>query len=298
VQCASEKTRYQNKFVRTHGITGEELVLQPAQADFEQLKQRMRGAWMAGDFGQIARYSAKSAEVFVDRLKIQPGARVLDVACGTGNLAIPAARKGAQVWGIDIATNLLEQARERASAEGLAAVFEAGDAEQLPHPDAHFDLVMSMFGAMFAPRPELVAAELARVCRPGGTMAMANWTPQSFVAKLFAVGNRYLPPPEGLPAPVLWGDEHAVRQRLGPYASEIRTNRRMADLDYPFAPREVVEFFSQYFGPTKSALARLPADAQAAYMADLENLWRDHNEGAEGHTAVHAEYLEVIATRA
>ena len=199
--------------------------MQPAQIDFDQIKQRMRGAWMAGDFGQIARYSAKFAEEFVDRLQIQPGTRVLDVACGTGNLAIPAARKGAQVWGVDIAPNLLEQARQRASAEGLQAVFEEGDAERLPYPDAHFDLVMSMFGAMFAPRPEIVAAELARVCRPGGTIAMANWTPEGFVATQFAIGNRFVPPPAGIPAPVLWGEEQMVKQRLGLYTSAIRTNR-------------------------------------------------------------------------
>src|SRR5579859_6401869 len=206
--------------------------------ELDQLKQRMRSAWMAGDFGQIARYSTNAAEAFIDRLQIQPGSRVLDVACGTGNLAIPAARKGAQVWGVDIAPNLLEQARKRAAAEGLDATFEEGDAEQLPYPDAHFDVVMTMFGAMFAPRPELVAAELARVCRPGGIIAMANWTPEGFVAKQFALGNRYAPPPEGVPPPVLWGDEQVVRQRLGAVTSEIRTARRTADFDYPFSRSE------------------------------------------------------------
>ena len=272
--------------------------MQPVPDGLDQLKKRMRDTWRAGDFGQIARYSAKSAEQFVDRLQIQPGARVLDVACGTGNLAIPAARQGAKVWGIDIAPNLLEQARERASAEGLEAVFEEGDAEQLPYPDAHFDVVLSMFGAMFAPRPELAASELARVCRPGGRIAMANWTPESFVARQFALGNRYLPPPDGIPAPVLWGDEQIVRQRLGAHASEIRTQRQMVDFDYPFGPREVVQFFRQHFGPTQTAFARLPADRQAAYAADLENLWREYNEATDGHTAVRAEYLEVVATRA
>jgi SAM-dependent methyltransferase len=272
--------------------------MQPVPVGLDQLKQRMRDTWRAGDFGQIARYSAKSAEHFVDRLRIQPGARVLDVACGTGNLAIPAARQGAQVWGVDIAPNLLEQARERASAEGLQAVFEEGDAEQLPYPDAHFDVVMSMFGAMFAPRPELAASELARVCRPGGMIAMANWTPEGFVARQFAVGNRYLPPPEGIPAPVLWGDEQIVRQRLGVYASEIRTERQMVDFDYPFGPREVVQLFRDHFGPAQTAFARLTADAQAAYASDLENLWREYNEATDGHTAVRAEYLEVVATRA
>jgi ubiquinone/menaquinone biosynthesis C-methylase UbiE len=271
--------------------------MQPAQNGLSELKQRMRDTWSAGDFGQIARYTAKCAEDFVGRLQIQPGARVLDVACGTGNLAMPAARKGAAVWGIDIAANLLKQARQKAAAENLKANFEEGDAERLPYPDVHFDVVMSMFGAMFAPRPQLVAAELARVCRPGGTIAMANWMPSGFVAKQFALGNRYAPPPQGIPAPVLWGDEQVVRQRLSASASQIRTTPRTVDFDYPFSPREVVQFFRQYFGPTQVAFSRLPPDAQAAYRDDLESLWREHNEGTDSHTLVRAEYLEVIATR-
>ena len=202
--------------------------MQPASTGIDQIKQRMRATWMAGDFGQIARFTEQTAEAFVDRLRLKPGMRVLDVACGTGNLAIPAARQGAQVTGVDIATNLLAQARERAAAEGLKAVFEEGDVEQLTYADAGFDVVMSMYGAMFAPRPELAARELARVCRSGGIIAMANWVPDGFVAKQFALGNRYVPPPEGIPAPVLWGDEQVVRQRLGGFASAIQTTRQTA----------------------------------------------------------------------
>ena len=140
--------------------------------ELEPLKEKMRATWMAGDFGKIAEYSAKDAEHFVDSLGIATGMRVLDVACGTGNLAIPAARTGAQVTGVDIATNLLDQARQRAAAEGLQITFEEGDAERLPFPDAEFDVVMSMFGAMFAPDPELVASELSRVC---GTAGKSPW---------------------------------------------------------------------------------------------------------------------------
>ena len=272
--------------------------MQPAQSSIDQIKQRMRGTWMAGDFGEIARYTAKGAEEFVDRLHLPPSARVLDVACGTGNLAIPAARQGARVTGIDIAPNLLVQARDRASAEGLDAVFEEGDAEQLPYADADFDVAMSMFGAMFAPRPELAAAELARVCRSGGIIAMANWTPRGFVGKQFALGNRYVPPPAEIPPPVLWGEDAIVRQRLGPYASAIQTNPRTLEFDYPLPPREVVQLFRQYFGPTQTAFARLDSDAQAAFAADLEQLWSEYNEAAGGRTVVRAEYLEVIATRA
>lgn len=243
--------------------------------ELQHLKERMRSTWMAGDFGRIARYSADAAAEFVDRLDLQSGARVLDVACGTGNLAIPAARKGAVVTGADIASNLLEQARTRAREEGLEATFEEGDAEKLPYPDASFDVVMTMFGAMFAPRPEVVAGELARVCRPGGTIAMANWTPGGFVGRTFALSARYVPPPPGIPIPVLWGEEAVVRQRLAPYTREIRTRLRQLVFDYPYPVRDVVQLFRDYFGPTKLVFSRLDAAGQEAFAADSEALWRE-----------------------
>jgi SAM-dependent methyltransferase len=270
---------------------------QLTEIGLNQLKEKMRGTWIAGDFGRIARHSVKGAEEFVDRLTITPGMRVLDVACGTGNLAIPAARKGAQVTGVDIAPNLLEQARGRAAAEGLEVTFEEGDAEQLPYPDAHFDLVISMFGAMFAPRPERVASELTRVCRHGGKVAMANWTPGGFVGKTFSLSSRYVPPPDGIPAPVLWGEEGVVRERLGANLSPIETVRRMLTIDYPFSARDVVQFFRDYFGPTQAAFSKLDAAGQAALAADLEKLWSEHNEADDKRTMVQAEYLEVAGTR-
>ena len=264
---------------------------------FEQLKQNMRGAWIAGDFGQIARHAEKGAEEFVNRLAIRPGMRVLDVACGTGNATLPAARKGARVTGVDIAPNLLEQARRKAAAEGLEVTFDEGDAEQLPYPDAGFDAVLSMFGAMFAPRPEKVVSELARVCRPGGLIAMANWTPNGFVGKMFALGARYVPPPQGVPPPVLWGTEGAVRERLGAATQRIETALRTIAFDYPYPPREVVQLFREYFGPTRVSFSKLDAAGQQAYAEELEALWREHNEGGESHTLVHPEYLEVVAMR-
>jgi len=269
--------------------------MQPSAID--QLKSRMRDTWMAGDFGQIARYSARGAEEFVDRLTVEPGMQVLDVACGTGNLAIPAARKGARVTGADIASNLLDQARQRAAAEGLDATFETGDAEKLPYADGRFDLVMSMFGVMFAPRPERSAAELCRVCRPGGTIAMANWTPEGFVGKMFRLSAKYVPPPADIPAPVLWGDEAQVRRRFGAEVSSIQTVRRTLLVDFPFPPRDVVAHFRHYFGPTKVAFSRLDAAGQSAFAADLESLWHAHNEDGDGRTRCANEYLEVVATR-
>jgi SAM-dependent methyltransferase len=263
----------------------------------EKLKDKMRATWMAGDFGKIAEYSAKEAEEFVDSLSIKPGMQVLDVACGTGNLAIPAARTRAHVTGVDIATNLLRQARARAAAEGLDVTFEEGDAEQLPFSDAEFDVVMSMFGAMFAPDPDLVASELARVCKHGGTIAMANWTPAGFVGKMFRLTNRYLPPPVELPAPTLWGDEAVARLRLSTNGVQVETRRHIMMFEHPFPPRDTVEFFREYFGPTKMAFARLNESDRSAYRTDLENLWSEHNLGGTSKTVIQNEYLQVIGTR-
>ena len=163
----------------------------------QQIKDSMRNMWMAGDFGVVAKTISVGADKFASSLAIPPGAKVLDVACGTGNLAIPLARQGAIVTGVDIATNLLAQGRERAAAENLTVTFDEGDAEKLPYADGSFDAVVTMFGAMFAPRPELVAAELARVLKPGGLLAMANWNPASFTGKMFKVGSSHVPPPPG-----------------------------------------------------------------------------------------------------
>jgi SAM-dependent methyltransferase len=264
----------------------------------EPLKEKMRATWMAGDFGKIAEFSAAEAELFVDSLGIQPAMQVLDVACGTGNLAIPAARKGARVTGVDIASNLLMQAHQRAAAEGLQITFEEGDAEQLPFPDASFDVVMTMFGAMFAPDPDRVAVELARVCRHGGKIAMANWTPDGFTGKMFRLTSRYLPPPVEIPAATLWGDEAVARLRMSSNGVRIETTRRRTILfDYPFPPREVVQFFRDYFGPTKVAFSRLNEADQIAYRDDLEKLWSEHNQGRSGRTLLQNEYLEAIGTR-
>ena len=271
-----------------------------SEPSIDQIKSSMRASWMAGDFGQIARTIMGGAELFVHRLAFAPGTRVLDVACGTGNTAIPLARLGCVVTGVDIAPNLLAQARARAEAEGLAIQFDEGDAEALPYPDGSFDAVISMFGAMFAPRPELVAAEFTRVLIPGGHLAMANWNPGSFSGALFAVTARHCPPPHGIPAPVLWGDERVVRQRLAPMFHEIKVGWCPVDFDLPTSPAGAVAFFRQYFGPTQVAFSRLDPSAQAVFTAELEALWAGANVAPdpENHTLIHNEYLEVKATRA
>lgn len=272
--------------------------MQTEAPDIGQLKSTLKSAWMAGDFGQIANYNIRAGEEFIQRTPIKPGDRLLDVACGTGNVAIPAARAGANVTGVDIATNLLEQARKRAAAENLHIEFQGGDAEELPYRDGEFDSVVSMFGAMFAPRPDRVAAELVRVCQPGGLIAMANWTPEGFIGQAFRLTSKYVPPSPGMPAPALWGDEKTVRQRLSRGIANLNMTRIKLQMKYPFSPKEVVAFFRQYFGPTKTTFSKLnPAD-QDALASDLESLWAEHNTAADGTTRVEGEYLDVRATRA
>lgn len=268
-----------------------------SQPEMESLKTRLKSMWMAGDFGQIANVIQTAADEFINRLNLKPGDRVLDVACGTGNLAIPAAHKGATVTGVDIATNLLEQARSRAEAEGLKIQFDEGDAEKLPYEDGAFDVVVTMFGAMFAPRPELVSAELVRVCRPGGRIAMANWTPAGFIGQMFKVTGKYVPPPPNMASPIKWGDEQTVRERLNDGTADLKFTPRMCSFKLPFSPADTVEFFRMYYGPTQRAFATLDENRQAAARKDLEQLWSENNRATDGTTYVDSEYLEVLATK-
>ena len=268
------------------------------QSDIDALKARLRAAWMAGDFGVVARYGEQTQIDLIDRLDIQPGMKVLDVGCGTGNSAIPEAKKGAEVTGVDISPNLLEQARKRAEAEGVKARFQEGDAEKLEFPDASFDLVVSIYGAMFAPRPELVASEFKRVTKPAGRIVMGNWTPTGFMGQSFKLATKYVPPPPGIPAPVLWGDEQTVRERLSTGISKLQLTPRLARLAFPMDEAAAVELLRTYVGPTKLAFERLDEAGQAAYRRDLEALWRQHNRATDGTVAVESEFLEIIATRA
>src|ERR1041385_3484398 len=270
-----------------------------ATSELAALKTKLRATWNAGDFGQIAKYYATQAEDFIGRLGLKPGMTVLDVACGTGNLAIPAAKTGARVTGVDIAPTSLEQARENAKAAGLNAKFDEGDAEALPYADASFDAVVTMFGAMFAPRPELVAAELKRVCRPGGVIAMANWTPSGFIGQMFKISASHFPLPPGMASPELWGNEETVRERLGEGISKLDTTLQNITWVFPFSPADVVEHFRLYYGPTQKAFGALDEQKQAALRKDLEELWATHNRATDGTTLVDdAEYLEVVAVRA
>jgi SAM-dependent methyltransferase len=266
--------------------------------DIEALKARIRATWTAGDFGMLAHQVEEAELQLIERLGIAPGTEVLDVACGTGNSAIPAARSGARVIGIDIAPNLLEQARARAQSESLDARFEEGDAEALAFPDASFDLVVTVFGAMFAPRPDLVAAELLRVCRPGGRIVMGNWTPDSFSGQTSRLAAKYLPPPAGIPTPTLWGDEETVRRRFRDGVSRLDLHRRVVTFRYPMSEAEVVDLYRRHFGPTIRAFEALDPERREAYRTDYEELWRANNQATDGTVVVPSEFLEVIATRA
>ncbi|NGZ10004.1 MAG: class I SAM-dependent methyltransferase [Nitrospira sp. LK70] len=268
-----------------------------AIGEMDSVKARLKSIWTAGDYDRFSRYMEGGAREFYERLNIAPGCRLLDVACGSGQLALMAAKDGSEVTGVDIAGNLVERARARAQAEGLKARFEEGDAEALPFDDASFDVVTSLIGAMFAPRPDFVAKELLRVCVPGGTIAMGNWTPQGFIGQMFKAVSKFIAP-SGMPAPVLWGDEATVRERLGLGLSELNLTRRQYLFTYPFPPSEVVEVFRLYYGPTNRAFASLDADGQAQLRRDLESLWTTHNRAGTDCTTVYGEYLEVIGIRA
>jgi ubiquinone/menaquinone biosynthesis C-methylase UbiE len=265
--------------------------------EMKALKAKLKATWIAGDFEQIAKSYRAGAAEFVSRLAIKPGERVLDVACGTGNLTIPAARQGAKVTGVDIAPNLLNQGRAWAKAEGLAIQFDEGDTEDLPYEEASFDTVVTMFGAMFAPRPDMTAMELTRVCRPGGRIAMANWTPTGFIGQMFKMVGKYAPPPAGIPSPVLWGDEATILKRFDGNVADLQLTRRLMTFTFPFSAAEVVERFRLYYGPTHRAFAALDEAGQAALHQELEELWAVHNRSQNGVTRVEAEYLEIVAVR-
>ena len=265
-------------------------------SEFDQLKTRLKTTWMTGDYDVFSRYMEKDAEQFYQRLNIKAGTRLLDVGCGAGQLALIAARAGAKVTGSDIASNWLEAARARAEAEGLQVTFEEGDAEALPYKDGEFDAVVSLIGAMFAPRPDRVAAELTRVCRPGGMIAMANWTPGGFIGKMFKTIASHIAP-SGMPSPVLWGDEATVRERFGEGVADLKFARQFYHFDYPFPPDAVVEFFRINYGPMTRAFASLAAEEQEKLRSELVELWSTNNKANDGSTKVDAEYLEVIAMR-
>jgi len=274
------------------------MTTQTLPPEMSALKTRLKTTWEAGDYGVFATYLEKGALEFFDRLNIPPGARLLDIACGAGQLTLPAARKGIQVTGLDLAANLVQQARAKAAAEGLPLQVDEGDAENLPYADASFDVVMSLIGAMFAPRPELVASEMVRVCTPGGQIIMGNWTPEGHIGQMFKVIGTHAPPPAIFPSPLLWGNEATCRERLGVGVKDVSITRYLYPFEYPFEPAKVVDFFIENYGPTNRAYLSLNDDGRAALHDDLTALWTRNNTATDGTTRVLAEYIEVLGTTA
>ena len=268
-----------------------------ARQETTTLEHSLRATWMSADYAHIARHLEPGALEYLARLAIAPGTRMLDAACGAGQLAIPAARAGARVIGIDIAPNLVAEARYRAWDEHLDATFDEGTAEALPYPDGMFDLVVSLIGVAFSPQPERVVSEFHRVCRPGGRIAMANWTPQGHMGQVLRILADHAPPDLAAASPLEWGVDSIVRHRLHRGFTKLEITKRMYPMHFPFAPSAVVEFFRQCEGPTNRAFAALDIDARDALRAGLERLWEANNRARDGSTRVEAEYLDIVATR-
>jgi 2-polyprenyl-3-methyl-5-hydroxy-6-metoxy-1,4-benzoquinol methylase len=263
----------------------------------ESIRSHARTTWMAGDYDHFSRFMENEARAFYERLRLPPDSKLLDVACGSGQLALVAARDGINATGIDIAETLIARARARAAAEQLSACFQVADAEELPFRDGSFDNVVSLIGAMFAPRPHRIASELVRVCAPDGTIAMANWTATGFIGQMFKIISRFITP-ANMPSPLLWGDEATVEERFGPEVIELHLLRRNHVFRYPFPPADVVDFFRLYYGPVNRAFASLDDSGRKAMYRELVSLWSAHNLARGSFTVVEAECLEVIATRA
>lgn len=270
-----------------------------AQSDITSIKAKQKAIWEEGDYHGFASYMHNGAVEILDGWDLSGSTTVLDVGCGSGQTAIPAAAKGLKVTGVDIAENLIEAAREAAAAAQLDVQFDVGDAEALPYADHSFDAVISLIGAIFAPRPERVMAEFARVLKPGGKLYMANWTSTSMPALMFKCCSEVVAPPPGLVPPVLWGDETTMQQRLALHFSDVKLTRKLyPQWHYPFDEYELVELFQTKFGPVKRAFAVANAVQAERLYNQLSRIYRDTSEIKDGiMTITGGEYLEVIATR-
>ena len=262
--------------------------------DIEDIKARQRATWSAGNYDAIAQFLSSMGETVVEAAAIEPGMTVLDVATGAGNAAIPAARAGGRVTGLDLTPELLEHARRRAAEAEVEIEWVEGDAEALPFADASFDRVLSTIGVMFAPRQRLAAAELARVCKPGGCVVLANWTPEGFQGRMFGVLAKHLPPSSGVAAPIRWGDERHLRTLLGGQLL-LAQERRFVDLHPPSADA-MVALYDGAFGPFIMAREALGEEAFEAVREDARALIEEFDEG-ETEPHLRAEYLLTIAHR-
>ena len=274
-------------------------LVQKTTPSLQTIKAKHKATWEDGDYASFAKFMENGAVEILESWNIDQNKSLLDVGCGSGQTAIPAAKKGHKVTGIDIAENLIQHARKRALKAKLSVKFDVGDAENLPYKDNNYDVVISMIGAMFAPRPEQVVSEFARVIKPGGKLYMANWTSTSMPGQMFKCVSNFVPPPVGFIPPVLWGNEDTVIQRLSDDFTDIKLNRRIyPQWHYPFNTSELVNLFRTHFGPVKKAFDIADVHQQASLYKDLETIYRNNSEVQnEILTITGGEYLEVIATR-
>jgi ubiquinone/menaquinone biosynthesis C-methylase UbiE len=264
--------------------------------DFADLKARQHGAWSSGDYALIGSTLQIVGEELCEALDVHAGERVLDVAAGNGNVSLAAARRWCEVTATDYVPTLLARAHARAEANGLAMAFQEADAERLPFDDARFDIVVSTFGVMFTPDQDKAAAELARVCRPGGKIGLANWTPQGFVGQIFKTIGKHLPPPAGARSPLLWGTRERLNELFGDGAASINAETRNFIFRYRSATH-FVDVFKTYYGPMVKAFAALDEDKRKALAADLEALIGRINRADDGTMVVPGEYLEVVIVK-
>jgi SAM-dependent methyltransferase len=266
------------------------------QPDLAAVKTRQQSAWSSGDYAVVGTTLQIVGEELCEALDLRPGSKVLDVAAGNGNATLAAARRWCDVTSTDYVPELLERGRERAEAERLIVDFQEADAEALPFRDASFDVVLSTFGVMFTADQDKAAAELLRVCKSGGKIGLANWTPGGFIGQLFKTLGKHMPPPAGVKSPALWGTQARLDEMFGGHASKIHAAPRMFVFRYR-SPRHWLDVFKTFYGPMLKAFAALDARAQAALSLDLLALADEFNRAGDGTMAVRSEYLEVVITK-
>jgi SAM-dependent methyltransferase len=264
--------------------------------DFNAIKGLQMTAWSSGDYAVIGTTLQLVGEQLAEACDLRFDERVLDVAAGNGNATLAAARRGCKVTSTDYVAALLDRAAERARAERLEVRFQAADAEALPFDDASFDAVLSTFGVMFAPDHATAASELARVCRPGGRIGLANWTPTGFIGQLFKVLGRHVPPPAGVQPPSLWGVEAHLRELFGERAASVTATPRQFNFRYRSAAH-FIEVFRTWYGPVHKAFASLPPEGAAALEQELAELLNRCNRAGAASLVVPSDYLEVVIAR-
>jgi ubiquinone/menaquinone biosynthesis C-methylase UbiE len=263
--------------------------------DLDAIKQRQQATWASGDYAVIGTTLQIVGETLCEAADLHAGWRVLDVAAGNGNASLAAARRGCDVTATDYVVELLEGAQRRADANNLRITTRFADAEDLPFRDGEFDAILSTFGVMFVPHPERAAAELTRVCRLGGRIGLANWTPEGFVGQMFKIVGAHVPPPAGVPSPLAWGDPDRLAELFGE-AAVLTVSRRHFTFRYA-SPEAWFETFITYYGPTFKAWGALDDDGKASFRSAMLELARSHNLATDGTLIVPSEYLEVVAAR-